>query len=201
MEFTHYIKDIAMRKLLSLLWILLLLFILPSELSAANPDDSIGSVVAIRGKVTAADPEGSIRKLSLKSKIYLKDTLKTEKRSRLQVMFIDNTIVSLGPNSEMIISEYQWKPDQGDGGMKTKIKEGVFRIMGGAITKVAPEKFVPLTCQTVAVTSPSPGAAVFSPSRITRISEDKVKIGSLVSDWSAVSVPISPDSSAMPSPK
>ena len=105
MIFTHYIKDIAMKKLLSLLWILLLLFILPVELNAANPDDSIGSVVAIRGKVTAADPEGSIRKLSLKSKIYLKDTLKTEKRSRLQVMFIDNTIVSLGPNSEMIISD------------------------------------------------------------------------------------------------
>jgi len=142
MKFTHYIKDIAMKKLLSLLWILLLLFILPSELSAANPDDSIGSVVAIRGKVTATDPEGSIRKLALKSKVYRDDTLKTEKRSRLQVMFIDNTIVSLGPNSEMIISEYQWKPDQSDGGMKTKIKEGVFRIMGGAITKVAPEKFI-----------------------------------------------------------
>jgi len=115
---------------------------LPVDSAAAGPDDSIGSVVAIRGKVTAADPEGTVRKLKLKAPVYLKDTLRTEKRSRLQVMFIDNTIVSLGPSSEMIIAEYHWKPDKNEGGMKTKIKEGVFRIMGGAITKTAPENFI-----------------------------------------------------------
>lgn len=131
-----------MKKRLSLLWIFMLLFLLPSELNAAAAPDSIGSVVAIRGKVTAVNPEGVVRKLALKSPVYLEDTLKTGKRSRLQVMFNDNTIVSLGPNSEMIIAEYEWKPDQGDGGMKTKIKEGVFRIMGGAITRAAPDKFV-----------------------------------------------------------
>ena len=149
MKFIHYIKDIAMKKLLSLLWILWLLFILPVDLTAAGPNDSIGSVVAIRGKVTAVSAAGAVRKLTLKASVYLKDTLKTEKRSRLQVMFLDNTIVSLGPNSEMKIAEYQWKPEKNAGGMKTKVKEGVFRIMGGAITKVAPENF---TTETPAAT-------------------------------------------------
>ena len=120
-----------------------------APLFADEHEDPIGRVIAVRGKVTAIDSEGISRTLSLKSPIYQKDTLKTGKRGRIQVMFTDNTIISLGRKSEMIISEYEWKPGQKKGSLKTRVKEGVFRVMGGNITKVSPKKF---TTETPAAT-------------------------------------------------
>ncbi len=83
-----------------------------APLFADEQQEPIGRVIAIRGKVTAINSEGISRTLSLKSPIFQKDTLKTGKRGRIQVMFTDNTIISLGRKSEMIISEYEWKPGQ-----------------------------------------------------------------------------------------
>jgi hypothetical protein len=57
------------------------------------------------------------------------------------MMFEDNTLISVGPDTDMQIADYQWHPDKKAGAMKTRVSEGVFRIMGGAITRVSPDNF------------------------------------------------------------
>ena len=101
----------------------------------------VGLVVALRGEVTAVNTVGAHRRLAVKSEIYLADTIKTGGRGRVQMMFDDNTLISLGSNTDMQIADYQWNPDKKTGAMKTRVHEGVFRIMGGAITQVAPQNF------------------------------------------------------------
>jgi hypothetical protein len=101
----------------------------------------IGLVVALRGDVTAVNTAGAQRSLAAKSEIYRADTIKTGSRGRVQMMFDDNTLISLGPNTDMQIADYQWHPDKKTGAMETRVSEGVFRIMGGAITRVAPNNF------------------------------------------------------------
>lgn len=118
--------------------ILVLLFFNQSLLAE---EKSIGLVVALRGEVTAVNASGAQRSLTVQGKIYLADTIKTGSRGRVQMMFDDNTLVSLGTNTNMQIADYQWNPDQKTGAMKTRVQEGVFRIMGGAITQVAPDNF------------------------------------------------------------
>ncbi|MBW2646189.1 MAG: FecR domain-containing protein [Deltaproteobacteria bacterium] len=121
----------------SIIVVLALVFVPP-----ANAQEKVvGSVVAVRGDVTAVDAGGISRRLSIKSAICLADTIKTGKRGRVQVMFDDNTLISLGQNSEMKIAEYEWNPEQKTGAMETRIKEGAFRVMGGTITQVAPKNF------------------------------------------------------------
>lgn len=112
----------------------------------ARADDSspIGKVVALRGKVSALSKDLQTRPLRLKSPIFLSDTIHTE-NGRVQLMFKDNTLVSLGRNSQMEIKEYLWKPNSETSTMKTYIKEGSFRFMGGAITKDAPRNFITQT--------------------------------------------------------
>jgi hypothetical protein len=118
--------------------IMLVVVFNPSVLAADKP---IGLVVALRGKVIALNPNGVQRRLAVQSKIYQADTIKTGPRGRVQLMFDDNTLVSLAGNTDMQIAEYKWNPDQKTGAMKTRVNEGVFRIMGGAITQVAPRNF------------------------------------------------------------
>jgi hypothetical protein len=125
--------------ILRLLSAILVLLIFNQPLLAE--EKPIGLIVALRGEVTAVNTAGAQRRLAVKNEIYLADTIKTGGRGRVQMMFDDNTLISLGPNTDMQIAEYQWNPDKKTGAMKTRVNEGVFRIMGGAITQVAPRNF------------------------------------------------------------
>ncbi len=134
------------KDVLSLSILCLILFL---SLPAKAAVETAAKVVALRGQVTATSAEGISRRLKIKAPIYTTDKITTAKRGRLQIIFTDNTIISLGQNTTMVIKEYLWPPSHDDGALHTEIKEGIFRIMGGAITRVAPQKF---TTQTPAAT-------------------------------------------------
>ncbi|MCK5544298.1 MAG: FecR domain-containing protein, partial [Desulfobulbaceae bacterium] len=103
--------------------------------------ESIGFVAAVRGKVYALDSSADFRQLNVRSPLFVEDTITTGKRGRIQIVFNDNTVYSLGRNSEMKIADYVWDRDKAEGAIKTEIKEGVFRVMGGAIAKRSPRRF------------------------------------------------------------
>lgn len=128
---------------------LLLLILLPLPAHAEEAGQAAATVVALRGNVQAVNANGELRDLAVKSPIHNEDTIKTGKGGRLQILFSDNTIYSLGQNSEMKIAEYKWQPQESNGTLKTQVKEGVFRVMGGAITKTSPQNF---TTETPAAT-------------------------------------------------
>ncbi|TDB31088.1 MAG: hypothetical protein D9V46_10735 [Deltaproteobacteria bacterium] len=109
--------------------------------SPAYAAEQVATVVAARGDVQALDAKGKGRALTIKAPIFADDTIKTREHSRVQIMFTDNTLINLGNATTMKIAEYRWQPEQNDGALKTQIKEGTFRVMGGALTKTAPQNF------------------------------------------------------------
>jgi len=129
--------------------LLLLPLLLPLLVQAGETEEAAATVVAVRGNVQAVNAIGEMRKLAVKSLIHNEDTIRTGKGGRIQIIFSDNTIYSLGQSSEMKIAEYKWQPEENTGTLKTKVKEGVFRVMGGAITKASPQNF---TTETPAAT-------------------------------------------------
>ena len=120
-------------------WIFILALIFPAWTCDAQ-DDPIGKVVAVRGGVTALDAAGQKRALSLKAPVFEKDTIETG-TGRVQLMFKDNTLITLGRSTVMALTNYVWEPENHKAAMETRIQEGSFRIMGGAITRTAPENF------------------------------------------------------------
>ncbi|MBU4118946.1 MAG: FecR domain-containing protein [Proteobacteria bacterium] len=109
--------------------------------STAYAATTVATVVAIRGNVQALNAQGKSRALAIQSAIFEDETLQTGERSRVQIMFSDNTLINLGNATTMKIAEYRYQPEQKDGALKTQIKEGTFRIMGGALAKTAPQNF------------------------------------------------------------
>lgn len=118
----------------------MILFLLTASIGFADQNMPIGKVVALRGKIFAEDTDLIQRELSINASVFLNDTIKTQ-QGRVQLMFNDNTLMTLGDNTEMKLSKYSWKPEDKDSAMETRIKEGSFRIMGGAITRIAPDHF------------------------------------------------------------
>ena len=117
--------------------IILLYFFLTSGFAA----EKAATVVAVRGGVKVISKDGETKELKSKDSINQSDTINTGKRGRIQILFSDGTLISLGRKTEMKISEYQWNRDNKKGALKTTVKEGTFRVMGGAITKYAPKNF------------------------------------------------------------
>ncbi|MBU2538727.1 MAG: FecR family protein [Proteobacteria bacterium] len=121
---------------------LLLLFCIITPISTALAESqAVATVVALRGTAVAQNKDGASRNLSLKSQLFQEDVLKTGNNGKLQIMFTDNSIISLSRDSEMKIAEYRWEAGRKDGALTMQVKEGTFRVMGGALAKDAPHNF------------------------------------------------------------
>jgi len=129
-----------MKMLLSWLFLSLLVpvvFILPSQ--AATP---VGSVIGVQGSAQAVDAQGQSRVLQLKAEIFMKDSIRTETGARVQIMFKDDSLFSVGENSEVLIDEYVFDPDKKDeNNVVIRIIRGIARIITGKATDLNPDKF------------------------------------------------------------
>src|SRR3989339_662519 len=119
---------------------IIVIFLFTALTGFADQNMSIGKVVAIRGEILAENTDSIQRVLSINASVFLNDTIKTRK-GRIQLIFNDNTLMTLGNNTEIKLTKYSWKPEDKESAMETRIEEGSFRIMGGAITRIAPDNF------------------------------------------------------------
>ena len=51
-----------------------------------------------------------------------------------QVIFIDKTTLSVGPNSNILIDEFVYNPNAGSGRMTVTLTKGAMRMVGGNVT-------------------------------------------------------------------
>lgn len=115
------------------------------SVNAAQPPEPVARIAALRGKAVATDTAARQRPLTVRAALYEGDTIVTGPRGRLQILFSDNTIISIGRDTTLLINEYLWQPDKEEGALHTEVKEGIFRVMGGKITKAAPRNFTTKT--------------------------------------------------------
>ncbi|MGM0564030.1 MAG: FecR family protein [Pseudomonadota bacterium] len=99
-------------------------------------EGEVGRVVVVSGSGSAKGDDGRARPLERGAPVYKGDTLSTE-RSRAQVRFSDGSLVSLRPNTQFKVEEYQYDGEEGEEerGLFNLIKGG-FRTISGAIGKL-----------------------------------------------------------------
>ncbi len=83
--------------------------------------------------------------LTIGDKIFQKDTIRTGANSSVGILFEDNTILSLGPNSEIVIDEYVFAPEKGLLSMIARMVRGTASYLSGLIGRLAPESVKFLT--------------------------------------------------------
>ena len=130
-----------MRILLST--ILSLTFLAVTGMSSYSAE-KVGMVLAIEGKATAIDADNKTRSLELKSPIFMNDKLVTDEKSKIQVIFDDDTVISQGEKAEITIDEYVYDAksnNKEDVNCSVNAAKGVFRVVTGKITKMNPDRF------------------------------------------------------------
>src|SRR5262249_42019933 len=71
--------------------------------------------------------------------VYENDALRTGADGRLGVTLKDETRVSLGPNSEIALSEFKYSPAERQLGLVMKVLRGVAAFVTGRIAKLHPD--------------------------------------------------------------
>jgi hypothetical protein len=124
--------------LTSLIFSLLFLPCLPVK--AALPP--AGHVILADGPFIAIQTNASARSLSRGSEFYQGDRLWTGPRTRAQIQFSDGAIMTLRPDTEFSVDEYQFDENNADNNTSffTLIKGG-FRTLTGLISKLRPDAY------------------------------------------------------------
>lgn len=101
--------------------------------------NSIATITAIKGTATILRTTSNIEaKLGLK--LDVADRIKTHDNTKVQIIFNDETIISLGKNSDFSIHEFLFDGDK-EPVAKFGMLRGAIRVITGKIAKIAPQKF------------------------------------------------------------
>lgn len=105
---------------------------------AIGQDSPIGKIKTAKGDLVVIHSGEEIA-LSINDPIYQNDIIRTGEDSSIGIIFEDNTILSLGPKSEIVIDEYVFAPEKDMMSMVTRMVKGTACYMSGIIGKQSPE--------------------------------------------------------------
>jgi hypothetical protein len=88
------------------------------------------------GKASAVNPAATanLRTISIGESITHKERIKTTDKGSVQILFIDKTSMTIGPNSDLTIDEYVYDPNAGSGKLAATLGKGALRFVGGQIS-------------------------------------------------------------------
>lgn len=72
-------------------------------------------------------------------RLVIGDVMKTDRNGAMGVILHDDTIISMGPRSEMVLSEFIFKPEVGNFALFVNFIKGTFTYLSGAMAKLSPE--------------------------------------------------------------
>jgi hypothetical protein len=130
-----------MKRTLSAAMSLLLAAVSASAQVPASTLLKIGTAAAVAGSVKAVSA-GSVagHVISSGKPLYTNDHVTTDAAGRLQVLLIDETIFTLGPNSDMVLDDFVYDPKTSAGKITATIAKGAFRFVTGKIAQRDPSK-------------------------------------------------------------
>ncbi|WP_373071297.1 FecR domain-containing protein [Sulfurimonas sp.] len=100
---------------------------------------SVATITAIKGSAYIKRDSTNIE-ANLGDKLQEKDTILTKDNTKVQLIFKDDTIISIGKNSNFSIKEYLYEENQ-ESVAKFGMISGAMRTITGEIGKITPQKF------------------------------------------------------------
>lgn len=124
--------------LLLSLAVFFLLLSIGGETSAANASAPVAIVRNISGSATVVR-QGQTISATNGMEIWENDTLRTGRNGSIGIVFNDDTFLSLGPGSILIIDEFVFAPKQGKFSIVIRMLKGTAAYLSGLISKLSPD--------------------------------------------------------------
>ncbi len=125
----------AWRIATSLVFILTLLAACSSVAEADN--SQVAQIKTVSGQAEIVR-NGARTAAKIGDLLYEKDTIETGGDGAIGITFIDNTVMSSGPNSEIVLEDYKFNSSNFKGSMLTDMNRGTVSMISGDIARSTP---------------------------------------------------------------
>jgi hypothetical protein len=115
-----------------------ILFALLFASTATAQSPQIAQVETVSGQVYVQ--RGSARvTVKVGDPLFEKDTIDTGTDGAIGITFVDNSVMSTGPNSEVALEDYKFDSNNFSGSMLTDLRKGTLSMVSGDIARSSPE--------------------------------------------------------------
>ena len=116
------------------LWMALVVCVVSASvpLSAA---EVIGKAASARKDAKGIPPDAAERAITGGSELHGRERLVVSPTGDVQVVFLDETTLSVGPGSDLVLDEFVYDPNKSEKTLGVKLQRGVTRLIGGKVTK------------------------------------------------------------------
>jgi len=119
------------------LWLAAILLIaIPSTARAAD-NPPIAQVKKVTGQVVI-QRSGQRLPAKIGDPLFEKDIIETGPDGGIGITFVDNTVFSTGPNSQLALDEFQFDSNNFRGSMLADMRRGTLAVVSGDITRSSP---------------------------------------------------------------
>lgn len=95
----------------------------------------VGTAAAVNPSTQGTPPGGAIRTIALGDNIIHNERVATDGAGLLQILFVDGTTLTMGPNSELVIDSFFYDPNANTAQVAVTMTKGVLRFIGGLTSK------------------------------------------------------------------
>ncbi len=141
----------AKSSFLSFLAGLLLASAAPLVAAQADAPEKVGVNAAVNTDANGTPPGGITKKLVIGEDVVHNERITTDANGQTQILFVDGSSVSVGPNSELTIDDFVFDPKTGTGKMTLTDLQGAMRFVGGKLSKQEDAVSVHLGTATIGV--------------------------------------------------
>lgn len=121
------------------LWATPVMAQLPAGVVPPEGAAKIGVAAAVHGTVQIS-AGGSVGQVVQSGRpIFLGDVVTTDAQGHLQILLLDETVFTIGPNSSIVIDRFVYDPATSTGKVGARVLKGVFRFVTGKIAKKNPK--------------------------------------------------------------
>lgn len=111
----------------------------PLTEAATQIGDRVGVVTAARQGIRSVSGD---RVMYVGNNVQYGERLATDSSGALHILFMDQSSMTLGPNSAMTIDQFVFHPEKQEGQIKVNLLKGALRVVGGLVSKFSDTQVV-----------------------------------------------------------
>ncbi|GAB3356574.1 MULTISPECIES: FecR family protein [Giesbergeria] len=119
-------------------WVLALAAVTPAAMAQQPATNTIGHLQNLSGSATV-DRAGTPLPAAAGMVLLQGDRIRTGRPGAAGIVLTDDTSISLGSGSELLLNDYAFAPQEGKFALALKLLKGTFSYVTGQIVKLAPE--------------------------------------------------------------
>jgi hypothetical protein len=105
---------------------------------AAVADEPAGKATAVNRNAEGTPPTQPTRVLTVGIDVFQRERVRTDSVGQAQLLFLDGSTITIGPNSDLVLDDFVYDPASGTGKIAATVTAGLFRFIGGRISKESP---------------------------------------------------------------